>query len=226
MAYDSKKAIEVIESCKDSLGELYQETISRIRNPPEADKIEAAKIAVDLSKIFITISLAAFAVIGLFARYYISEGLMLSSGTLILLFVSAALVFLVIGFGLTAISTVYKSLQGGAEREPWSIGPIRCWLNAQAWTGLASILSFLIAVFIGSGSKSYDPDMLMLTLETGNSVDSEIVAFYPPLLISGGTSHINIYSEDGASFGWQIPHQESGESEETPLWTLSVSPSE
>ena len=231
MSYDTEKAIESIEPCKSALGELYAETVIRIRKEPNPDKREATKIAVDVSKTFMTISLAAFALIGLFARYYLSEGYALQSPKLISLGISAGCALLSMIVGLTAISAVYNSADGKSGRdsgqEYWNIDDIRGKLNAQAIIGLLSIGAFVAAVTAWNEDGRKGTRIDMLALEPGSTAESAIAVFSPPFVISGNTSSITVVGEGGTSFEWQIPDRGSdGEPNDTRSWILNLSASE
>jgi hypothetical protein len=124
-----------------------QDAIKRVQNSfitPVEDKRLAAQLTSELSKIFVTISLAAVVALGTLLQLgwstFIRENIYVS----IFCFISGVCLFLSMYFGVRALADLANS--GYNTTRPWDLAPRRPFFYLQALLGVAAIASFLMAV--------------------------------------------------------------------------------
>lgn len=115
----------------------------------KADRMEAAKLQVETARLFITIGLAALAVLGGFLQFALGRGHALGDAATAAFGATAALILTSIAAGFVAISRTYKRADGrirDADPSVWSTAAVAGPVNLQAWAGLAAVAAFVVAI--------------------------------------------------------------------------------
>ena len=169
MGFDPKPGMDVLEANRQQFGaaqkdqnEYLAEARKRLGERTPDDRREAGKLAVEAAKMFVTIGVAGFAVIGGFVQFARNAGFEWTSWPVLLFAASASLVLISMTHGFLAMSRTYKRADGRLDPAglPWSTDAIRTPLNRQALFGLLSLLTFAGAI-ASSGYLSQQPVRMM-----------------------------------------------------------------
>jgi amino acid transporter len=155
--FDVQAILTVLRAQKETLAagksaeqeEILKEAEARLTRSPD-DKKEAAKIAVETAKLFITIGAALFVALGTFVQFARNAGVSWLSFVIGSFAVGGVLVLLSMLFGFTAISTIYKRADGRIDQPKgirWSTSEVAGRLDWQGRFGLFSL--FALAAGLG-----------------------------------------------------------------------------
>jgi hypothetical protein len=159
---DPQTAINVLQANLQQLGAnaqereaYFQEASARLGARKSDDRREAAKLAVETAKMFLTISVGVLVAGFAWMQFARKDGVAWISFTLLPFYVASLLLVCSMVCGFLAISKVYKRGDGReAANEPaWSTGAVAGYLNAQSWTGIIA----LVALFSGVVALSLAP---------------------------------------------------------------------
>ena len=146
---------------------LAEALAKRLELRSTEDKREAAKLACEAAKLFITISVAVTGALFVFAQALVARGvfaqvLPLAAITFVLLVVSMAL-------GFFAIAKAYKGAEGRTgsgknakidqTKEPWPVRATSPFLGFQGLTGLAAIGVFATLIISTPTTAQTDPSV-------------------------------------------------------------------
>src|SRR5262245_6313887 len=142
--FDAQLAITLLRAHPQSLGasapeqDAYiQEAEARLGGRSSEDRREAAKLAVETAKMFLTISIGVLVASFAWMQFARTNGVPWLSWTLFPFYIAALLLVLSMVNGFLAISRIYKRADGReAAGEPaWSTETVSRRLNLQSWTG-------------------------------------------------------------------------------------------
>jgi hypothetical protein len=165
--FDPRHAIAALRAHHQTFGTTAQERDDYLREAearfgprsPE-DRREAAKLAVETSKMFLTISVGVLVASFAWMQFARTNGVPWLSGTLVPFYAAAFLLVCSMVCGFRAISGIYKRADGReAATEPaWSTEAVSGRLNLQSWTGAAALLVLLVGVvMLGLGPGVQKP---------------------------------------------------------------------
>jgi hypothetical protein len=159
--FNPRLAIAVLEANPQTFGltaqeqaAYVQEASARLGTRKSEDRREAAKLAVETAKMFLTITVGVLVASFAWMQFARTNGVPWLSWTLAPFYVTAVLLVASMTAGFGAISTIYKRADGReAVNEPaWSTTPVAGRLNAQSLTGSAALLAlFLGVIMLGLG---------------------------------------------------------------------------
>src|SRR5262245_55279925 len=153
--FDPQLAINVLQAHPQGFGATAQErddyikeAAARLGGRSSEDRREAAKLAVETSKMFLTITVGVLVAIFAWLQFARTNHVPWLSGTLFPFYLASILLVCSMICGFLAISRIYKRADGReAATEPaWSTEPVSARLNLQSWTGAAALLVLFVGV--------------------------------------------------------------------------------
>jgi hypothetical protein len=163
--FNPQLAIAVLRANPQTLGSTTQEQDAYIQQAEARlgavrssdDRREASKLAVETSKMFLTISAGVLVASFAWMQFARTNGVPWLSWTLAPFYAAAVLLVLSMVSGFLAISRIYKRADGReATNEPaWSTAPVAGRLNAQSLSGSAALLALFVGVvMLGLGPSA------------------------------------------------------------------------
>jgi hypothetical protein len=158
-------AIDLLQANRQGLGAndqernaYIQEATARLGGRSSEDRREASKLAVETSKMFLTISVGVLVATFAWMQFARTNGVPWLSWTLAPFYGSAVLHVVSMVCGFFAISSIYKRADGReAATEPaWSTAAVSGRLNLQSWTGAAALLVLgggVVLLGLGPGAQ-------------------------------------------------------------------------
>jgi len=154
-SFDPQFAINLLEANQLKFGgtpqerEAYlKEAKARLGDRTPEDRREASKLAVETSKMLLTIAVGVLVASFAWMQFARKDGVPWFSLTLTPFYVAAGLLALSMLNGFRGISEIYRRADGRtAPAEPaWSTKPVARLLNWQSWSGVAALLALFIGV--------------------------------------------------------------------------------
>src|SRR5262249_13225323 len=145
--FDPQLAITLLRTNPKSFGltaqeqEAYlKEAEARLGGRSSEDRREAVKLAVETSKMFLTIASAVLVATFVWMQFARTNGVPWISLTMIPFYLAALLLVISMAVGFFAIARAFNRAGGreGAGEPAWSLTPVIRPLNGQSWTGLAA----------------------------------------------------------------------------------------
>jgi hypothetical protein len=165
--FDPQLAIAMLRAHPQSLGAsgqeqgaYIQEAEARLGGRRSEDRREAAKLAVETAKMFLTISIGVLVASFAWMQFARTNGVPWLSWTLLPFYVASILLVWSMVCGFLAISRVYKRADGreAANQPAWSTEPVSARLNWQSRTGVAALFALFVGVvMLGLGPGIQKP---------------------------------------------------------------------
>jgi hypothetical protein len=179
MPFNPQLALAALEAHPDTLGANDAERLAYIAElrqrlgvrTPE-DRREATKIAVDTSKMFLTIGIAVLVAIGPWLQYLHANGAAWESPAMFFFYLAAAALVFSMGAGFLAISHVYKRADGreAPDQPAWATEPIAGFLNGQSWSGALALIFLGIGLLVWGTGATMQPSAVTVTIPGNGSV--------------------------------------------------------
>src|SRR5262245_42236302 len=117
-----------------------QEAEARLGGRSSEDRREAVKLAVETSKMFLTIASAVLVATFVWMQFARTNSVPWKSLTMIPFYLAALLLVISMVFGFVAIARAFNRAGGreGAGEPAWSLTPVIPPINRQSWTGMAA----------------------------------------------------------------------------------------
>lgn len=171
--FDPTLAITLIESNRNIFGtdhseqDAYlKEAKARLGARSADDRKEAAKLAVETAKSFLTVAIAVLVATGTFVQFAKTNGVGWVSLPMACFAVTAVLLFLSMVNGFTAISSAYKRADGRKESTlpAWSTEALAPRLNWQARFGFLSLLTLIVGLILWANAEDQPTAAVNITL--------------------------------------------------------------
>jgi hypothetical protein len=155
--FDPQLAINLLRANPEGFGATAQEqddyikeAAARLGGRSSEDRREAAKLAVETAKMFLTISVGVLVASFAWMQFARKDGVLWLSWTMLPFYAASGLLVWSMLSGFLAISKIYKRADGReAATEPaWSTAPVAGRLNWQSWTGAAALLALFSGVVV------------------------------------------------------------------------------
>jgi hypothetical protein len=200
--FEPQPVVQILEANREHLGDtdasrndVLAEAIARLRGRSPLDLKEASKIAVEASKLFITIAIAVLVAVGTFVQFARNGDVPWFSW--VMAFFALAVVSLLASMtsGFIGISRIYKRAEGRIEasQSAWSTAAVKRFLDSQGILGIVSLV-LLISGLIAWGA-------------TGTSLPGSIAIAIPgpsagitpagPLTIEGNWTSLTLKTAAG-----------------------------
>jgi hypothetical protein len=167
--FNPQLAIALLRSNAQSFGptaleqEAYiKEAEARLGGRSSEDQREAVKIAVDTSKMFLTIASGVLVATFVWMQFANNKGVLWLSQGMLPFYAAAALLVLSMVCGFVAIAKIFRRAEGReAVNDPaWSTRPVKGLLNGQSWSGMGAFAALFVgAVCLGPGVASPKPSV-------------------------------------------------------------------
>lgn len=202
--FDPAQAIVAVEAARDTYSsepDAYIDAAKKLlgAGTPGPDDIkEAAKLALDAAKLFITIGLAGIATVGGFVQFAVNRGAALSDDPILAFGAAAFFALVSIGCGFMAVATLTKQADGRSPVPPgeqlWASAGMRQWINGQAGAGLLAIMAFALAIGLLASKPTDPPVAVTITVPAGSPT---LKTLGGPLTIEGQWSSLTVGSPGG-----------------------------
>jgi hypothetical protein len=155
--FNPQLAIDLLSINRKAFGTTAQEQDAYIKEAEARlgarssdDRREAAKLAVETAKMFLTISVGVLVASFAWMQFARKDGVPWLSLSLLPFYAASGLLVWSMVSGFLAISKIYRRADGReAATEPaWSTAAVAGCLNAQSWTGAAALLALAIGVVV------------------------------------------------------------------------------
>jgi hypothetical protein len=174
--FNPQLAIDLLHAHRQSFGatvpeqDAYiKEVTARLGGRSSEDRREAAKLAVETAKMFLTIAAGVLVAGFVWVQFARTNGVPWISWTLAPFYFASVFFVLSMVFGFLAISHVYKRADGreAPTELAWSTASVADRLNLQSWTGAAGLIALFTGVVmlgLGTGGASVQKPAVSVTI--------------------------------------------------------------